>query len=95
MHYDIAKIREARFKKGWNQTALAYHAGLSVATVSYVESGKRETPKAIAKIAKVLGLDLEQLVLSNGSHGSKPAKSSNGGNGHSRKARKESTRVEK
>lgn len=61
--YDTKKIVVARLKRGWNQTALAFHAGLSVATVSYVESGRRKTPKAIAKIARVLGLRLEDLVL--------------------------------
>lgn len=61
--YDVKQIVAARLKRGWNQTVLAYKAGISVATLSYIECGRRQSPKAVAKVAKVLGLKLEDLVI--------------------------------
>lgn len=61
--YDTQKLVRARYKKGWNQTTLAFHAGLSVATVSLIESGKRSTPKAVNKMAVALGLNVADLVI--------------------------------
>ena len=61
--YNTAKIKAARLRLGWNQTKLAYKAGLSVATVSYIEGGKRASPVSVGKVARVLGLVLADLVI--------------------------------
>lgn len=64
MKIDTQKLIDARETKGWDQTTLAYKCGVSVSTISRVESGERCSPKTIKKIADKLGLSIEELRLS-------------------------------
>jgi transcriptional regulator with XRE-family HTH domain len=64
MRYDGKKLMEARLAKGWDQTETAYRAGVSVSTISRVESGDRQRPPTIKKIAKVLGVRLRDIMVS-------------------------------
>ena len=58
-------IRTAREEKNLNQSQLAAKAGISQATVNYLETGKRNPGfTTIVKIAKVLDLNLEDLTES-------------------------------
>jgi transcriptional regulator with XRE-family HTH domain len=56
------RIKELREGKDWNQTALAYHAGITASQVSLIETGKRNpsvsTLEAIAKAMEVEVADL-------------------------------------
>lgn len=56
-------IRTAREDKNLNQSQLAAKAGISQATVNYLETGKRKPGfTTIVKIAKVLDLNLDDLT---------------------------------
>jgi len=56
------RLKELREERGWNQTALAYHAGISVSQISLIESGKRNPSVATLKnIAEALGVGVEDL----------------------------------
>ena len=58
-------IRTAREEKNLNQSQLAAKAGISQATVNYLETGKLNPGfTTIVKIAKVLDLNLEDLTES-------------------------------
>ena len=54
--YDPNKIRKARSDAGFTRTALAAQIGVSESLISLYESGKRENPETITKIAKALNL---------------------------------------
>jgi transcriptional regulator with XRE-family HTH domain len=56
------RIRELRDERGWNQTALAYRAGMSVSQISLIESGKRNPSAASLKnLADALEVDIAEL----------------------------------
>jgi HTH-type transcriptional regulator, competence development regulator len=57
----IKRIRESK-KLGVNQ--LAQYAGVSAAQISRIENGKRENPKpeTLAKLAKALKVDYDELM---------------------------------
>lgn len=58
-------IKEVRQSKGLTQVELATKAGLSAATITNYENGKRSPKlKDLEKIAKALGLDICELFLS-------------------------------
>jgi transcriptional regulator with XRE-family HTH domain len=61
---NIKKIRE---KKGFMQKEIAAIAGMHPANYNKVEKGEREPSiEAIAKIAKVFGLTVDQLIYDEG-----------------------------
>ncbi len=54
----MLRVKHERLRRGWNQTALAFHAGLSVPEVSRIETGRlRPYPRQLARLSAVLGLD--------------------------------------
>ena len=56
-------IKEARKEKGLSQEVLGEMCGFSNTTLSSYENGKREpSTKTIARIAKQLGVSIEQLL---------------------------------
>lgn len=63
MRYDTQKLKAARLRLGWGQTQVAYLAKLSVAAVNRAERGKSQRPDTITKIAHVLGVSMEELVI--------------------------------
>ncbi|RRD05197.1 helix-turn-helix domain-containing protein [Arachnia propionica] len=52
------KVREARKARGWSQTELATHAGVSRLTVTRLEAGKSVSSSTLLKVADSLGLRL-------------------------------------
>jgi putative transcriptional regulator len=58
------RIRELRAVKRWSQADLADHLGVSRQTVNALETGKYDPSLPLAfKIAKVFGLQIEQIFL--------------------------------
>lgn len=57
------RIKEAREAAGMTQTALAQKSGVSRATIWALETGDKHvtTTKTLCKIAKALGVTLEDL----------------------------------
>ncbi len=56
------RIRELREEKGWNQTVLGYHAGLSPSQISLIETGKRNpSATTLQGIAGALGVEVGDL----------------------------------
>lgn len=56
------RIKELREARDWNQTVLAYHAGLSTSQISLIETGKRNpTLETLEGIATALGVDIIDL----------------------------------
>src|SRR4051812_12541965 len=56
------RIKELREGKGWNQTVLAYHSGLSPSQISLIETGKRNPSATTLKgIADALGVEVGDL----------------------------------
>jgi transcriptional regulator with XRE-family HTH domain len=63
MRYRIDKLIQARLLKGWDQTTLAFHAGLSVAQICRIEKGKHQKPATIEKIARILDVRMRELFI--------------------------------
>lgn len=65
MRYDYPKLKEARLQKGWDQTTLAFKAGVSVATICRIETGNRtvKKPSTIKKLCRALGVPLASIVI--------------------------------
>lgn len=59
------KIKHLREKKGLSQERLARLADVSNNTVINIESGKQKNPTVdtISKIAKALGVSIEELLV--------------------------------
>ena len=58
----LLRVKELREAKGWNQTVLAYHAGLSPSQVSLIETGKRNpSATTLRGIADALAVDVGDL----------------------------------
>ncbi len=56
------RVKELREEKGWNQTVLGYHAGLSPSQISQIENGKRNpTLETLQGIATALGVEVGDL----------------------------------
>jgi transcriptional regulator with XRE-family HTH domain len=56
------RIKELRQSRRWNQTTLAYHAGMSTSQISLIESGKRNPSAAsLQSIADALGVSISDL----------------------------------
>lgn len=62
---DIAAfVRDRRQAKGLTLAALAHDAGLSEATVFYIEKGRREVRwDTVVKVMKALGFDLAVVPI--------------------------------
>src|SRR5215203_3480673 len=58
----MLEVRQLRKKKGWNQTELAFHAGLAPSVISQVENGKRSpSARTLGKLARALDVDVADL----------------------------------
>lgn len=58
----MREVRQLRLARGWNQTELAFHAGLAPSVISQIENGKRD-PSAgtLRKLASALGVEVADL----------------------------------
>ncbi len=58
----MQEVRRLRQAREWNQTELAFHAGLAPSVISQIENGKR-SPNAstLEKLAKALGVSVGDL----------------------------------
>ncbi|WP_396599718.1 helix-turn-helix domain-containing protein [Frigoribacterium sp. R86507] len=52
-------IQTARVERGWSQTELSLHAGVSRPTISRVELGEEPSIKTLRKLANALDLVLQ------------------------------------
>ncbi len=61
--HTINKIRTIRLEKGWTQQELADKSGVPQPTISQIEKGNRKYPthETIKKIARALGVDIDEL----------------------------------
>ena len=60
----MLRMKQERLRRGWTQTAVAFHARLTAAEVSRIETGRlRPYPTQIARLAQVFGLDPAELLL--------------------------------
>ena len=59
----MLRMKVERLRRGWNQTALGYHAKMSGPEISRIETGRtRPYPKQLARLAKVLRLSPDTLI---------------------------------
>jgi transcriptional regulator with XRE-family HTH domain len=59
----MLKVKAERLRRRWTQTTLAYHAKLSPAEISKIESGRmRPYPSQATRLADALGVQVEQLL---------------------------------
>ena len=59
----MLRLKFERKRKGWNQTALAYHAKISVSDVSRIETGRfRPYDNQLKKLSRVLGVSAAELM---------------------------------
>lgn len=60
----LKNLKKLRNKKGWSQEKLAREAGISYQTLIKIEQGRIQNPKleTLIKLAKVLGVSLDELV---------------------------------
>lgn len=57
------RIKGKRREKGWNQTELAEHAGITSSALSQIESGERfPSTVVLHKLAKTLGTSVDYLL---------------------------------
>jgi transcriptional regulator with XRE-family HTH domain len=63
IEYDAALLRRTRIKKRWTQRKLARLTGLSIGTISEVESGNAPWIEAIGKMEHVLGVVVDTVVV--------------------------------
>ena len=62
------RLKELRLARGWSQAELARRAGLDVATVSRLETGRRKNPRleTLGSLAKALDCDPGYLIKKSG-----------------------------
>ena len=65
MKINTEKLERARLLKGWSKTALAEQANVDPSTVGRVERGENLKPETVKRIADVLGVNMEELLLEN------------------------------
>jgi transcriptional regulator with XRE-family HTH domain len=59
----MLRIKQERLRRGWNQTALAFYAGVSVADISRIESGRfRPYDGQLLRISAALEVDPATLL---------------------------------
>jgi transcriptional regulator with XRE-family HTH domain len=57
--HEVRRLRQAR---GWNQTELAFHAGLAPSVISQIENGKRNpSARTLDKLATALNVEVGDL----------------------------------
>jgi transcriptional regulator with XRE-family HTH domain len=58
------RVKTARIRKGWKREALAYHAGLSWAAVTQIESGRRKNLRqaTLVALAESLEVTIDYLI---------------------------------
>lgn len=60
----MTKLRAERIRRGWTQTDLAFHARVTPADVSRIETGRlRPYPSQVERIARVLELPPADLLV--------------------------------
>jgi transcriptional regulator with XRE-family HTH domain len=58
----VLEVRRLRLARAWNQTELAYHAGLAPSVISQIENGKRDpTARTLRKLAEALEVEVGDL----------------------------------
>jgi transcriptional regulator with XRE-family HTH domain len=58
----MREVRRLRQERGWNQTELAFHAGLAPSVISQIETGKRDPSAAtLRKLADALSVGVPEL----------------------------------
>jgi transcriptional regulator with XRE-family HTH domain len=58
----MLEVKRLRKEREWNQTELAYHAGLAPSVISQIENGKRDpTARTLRKLAEALGVEVGDL----------------------------------
>jgi len=62
MRLDAIKFAVAMVKKNYNMNSLAEACGISRNTLSAAKAGKRIKPETAFKIAKILEVELEELL---------------------------------
>ena len=62
MKIDKIKLTVAMIKKGYNVQQLAKAAGVSIATISYIRSGKTTSLDVGVKLALALGVGIKELL---------------------------------
>lgn len=59
---DRKTVKQLREERGWKQIDLAYHAGISLSSVSNIEAGQQDPRVSIArKIANTLGVSVDAI----------------------------------
>src|SRR5215218_1891730 len=68
------RVRHLRHARGWNQTALAYRANMSVSQISLIENGLRNpSAKSLNALANALGVGIQDLYSAEASKGASGA----------------------
>jgi transcriptional regulator with XRE-family HTH domain len=58
----VLEVKRLRQEREWNQTELAYHAGLAPSVISQIENGKRDpTARTLRKLAEALSVEVGDL----------------------------------
>jgi transcriptional regulator with XRE-family HTH domain len=58
----VLEVKRLRQEREWNQTELAYHAGLAPSVISQIENGKRDpSARTLRKLAEALGVEVGDL----------------------------------
>src|SRR5829696_9963048 len=58
----VLELRRLRLARGWNQTELAFHAGLAPSVISQIENGKRNpSARTLEKLATALDIEVGDL----------------------------------
>jgi transcriptional regulator with XRE-family HTH domain len=65
MRYNIKQITKRRMQKGWSKIRLAKAVNLDPKTITNLEAGRGGKPETVAKVANVLGLRIDRLVIDN------------------------------
>lgn len=60
------RLKIARGRRGWTQAQLAIAAGVSTGTVGNIESGARQSPGSLPKLAKALEVNHDWLSYEDG-----------------------------
>ncbi len=63
INYDTQRIEQARHAYGLTRGELVKKAGITYPTLRLFMQGKAQTPQTARKIARALGLDLAELVV--------------------------------
>jgi transcriptional regulator with XRE-family HTH domain len=58
----VLEVKRLRQERQWNQTELAYHAGLAPSVISQIENGKRDpSARTLRKLAQALSVEVGDL----------------------------------